>query len=111
MCENCVIIEPISQKNVVAHIGYGDEEKNVYDKLLKDDIVIQTKENKKRLAQEDYFKLWDSLKEKDGFGAVDKNLPQEENSACAVCGEYLITVPALDAECLVPNCSNTKHEK
>jgi hypothetical protein len=109
MCDKCVIIESISQSGAIAHIGYGDPDKDSYKKLLEDDIVIQTKKSTKRLSQEDYLELWSSLKNKNGFGVVDSNVPQNQNSACAVCGEYLVTAPAIDAECVVPDCSNTKH--
>ena len=111
MCENCVVVESLSDKGAVAHIGYGDKNKNKYDKLLEDDIVIETGKTNKKLSQEDYFKLWDKLKDKDNFGKINPNVPQENNSACAVCGEYLITVPAINAECMVEDCNNTKHDK
>lgn len=111
MCQKCVITEPISSKSTIVHIGYGKNNKNKYDKLIEDDIVIETSKSKKKLSQEDYFKLWDKLKNKDTFGNIDPDLPQKNNSACAVCGEYLITVPAINAECYVDDCRNTKHGK
>jgi len=111
MCKNCVITERISSKYIIAHIGYGKNNKNKYDKLLEDYIVIETQKSKKKLSQEDYFKIWDKLKRKDNFGNVNSEIPQENNSACAVCQEYLITVPAIDAECIVEGCDNTKHKK
>lgn len=109
MCENCVITESISKNGIRAHIGYGDNQKGDYQKLLEDDIVIQSENGNKRLSQEDYLELWGSLKEKDNFGVIEDGVPQQNNSACAVCGEYLITVPAVDSKCIVPNCNNTKH--
>jgi len=108
MCKNCVVTERIS-RNVTVHIGYGKNNKNKYDKLIQDDIVIQSPNTNKKLTQEDYFKLWDKLKNKNSFGNIDSSLPQEKNSACAVCGEYLVTIPAIDAECQVEGCKNTKH--
>lgn len=110
MCQKCVVVESLS-KDVVAHIGYGNPKKDEYEKILDDDIVIQTPETRKRLSQEQYLELWTSLKNKDGFGIIESDVPQENNSACAVCGEYLITVPGIDAQCYVPNCTNTKHNK
>lgn len=77
MCKNCVVVESVSESGAVAHIGYDKSDKNAYEKLLTGDIVIQTKSKTKRLSQKDYLKLWGSLKEKDGFGVIDSNIPQK----------------------------------
>lgn len=109
MCRNCVIMEEISSDNVIAHIGYSKKDYDKYDKLIEGDIVIETPKSKKKLSQRDYFNLWNKLKDKNNFGNINNEVPQKNNEACAVCGEYLITVPAIDAECVVENCHNTKH--
>jgi len=110
MCKNCVVVEQVSKTGAITHIGYVDSPmQDKYEQLLTGDIVIQTRNSVKRLSQPDYLKLWDVLKEKESFGVVRSHVPQESNSGCAVCGEFLITIPAIDAECAVPGCPRTKH--
>lgn len=108
MCKRCVATEPLSRDGVVAHIGYGDPAKDNYEKLLEDDIVIESDGTNRRLSQSDYLAVWDKLRTKPGFGELDPHAPPEENFGCAICEEYLVTVPGVDAEC--EGCHTTKHE-
>jgi len=94
---------------MVVHIGYSTSIDDKYEKLLNGDIVIETQDSKKKFTSRDYVTFWNALKKKNGFGEIDESLPQEHNSGCAVCGEYLIQAPGRDVECVVDGCCVTKH--
>jgi len=102
ICDQCVVIKTTQRSGLSVHVGYGDPEKDMYEKLLSGDIRLDTATGARRLSQSAYFELWQSLKDRPEYGFVDPSLAQEENGGCAVCGEFLITVPGVAGTCQLP---------